>query len=193
MTMELEGNLSLERSLTRRWVPFVAVIVPVGAIVLLAAWFIRVYVAPATVLIPNPPMTVAEPVEPPRSSVRAQTEAAPPPTVMAEPANPPASEQTVAALPMFATLAAVPPAVSRATPAYADPVQDGSPAPSVMAAETEAMEPGEPIDGPVPLPRAKPHGRVALLAGAIPLPRPRPAEVAASPEDVPAVERHAIH
>ena len=76
MTMELEGNLSLERSHTRRWVPFVAVIVPVGAIVLLAAWFIRVYVAPATVLIPNPPMTVAEPVEPPRSSVRAQTEAA---------------------------------------------------------------------------------------------------------------------
>ena len=192
MTMELEGNLSLERPHTRRWVPIVAVILPVGAIVLLAAWFVRVYVAPATVLIPNPPMIVAEPAEPPSSSVRAQTEAPPPPTVMAEPANPPASEQTAAALPMFATLALMPPAVGSAPPAYADPVQQGSPAPSIMAAETEAIEPGEPIDGPVPLPRAKPHGRVALLAGAIPLPRPRPAEIAA-PEYIPAVERHGIH
>ena len=190
--MELEGNLSLERPPTRRWVPFVAVIIPVGAIVLLAVWFVRAYVAPATVLIPNPPMIVAEPAEPPSSFVRAQTEAPPPPTVMAEPANPPASEQTAAALPMFATLALVPPAVGSATPAYADPVQEGSPAPSIIAAETEAIEPGEPIGGPVPLPRAKPHGRVALLAGAIPLPRPKPAEIAA-PEDVPAVERHGIH
>jgi hypothetical protein len=191
MTMELEGNLSLERSHTRRWVPFVAVIIPVGAIVLLAAWFVRVYVAPATVLIPNPPMTVAEPAEPPSSSVRAQAEAPQPP--MAEPANPPASERAAGALPMVATLALVPPALGSATPAYADPVQDASPAPSVMVAETEAIEPGEPIDGPVPLPRAKPHGRVALLASAIPLPRPRPAEIAAPPEDNPAVERHGIH
>ena len=192
MTMELEGNLSLERPHTRRWVPIVAVIIPVGAIVLLAAWFVRVYVAPATVLIPNPPMIVAEPAQPPSSSVRAQTEAPQPPTMMVEPASPPATEQTTAAAQMFATLALVPPAVSSATPAYADPVQDNSPAPSIMAAEAEAIEPGEPIDGPVPLPRAKPHGRVALLAGAIPLPRPRPAEIAAPPEDIPAVERHAI-
>ena len=93
MTMELEGNLSLERSHTRRWVSIVAVIIPVAAIVLLAAWFVRVYVAPATVLIPNPPMTVAEPPEPPSSSVRAQIEAPQPPTVMAEPAEP-AGERT---------------------------------------------------------------------------------------------------
>jgi hypothetical protein len=193
MTMELEGNLSLERPHTRRWVPIVAVILPVGAIVLLAAWFVRVYVAPATVLIPNPPMIVAEPAAPPSSSVRAQTEAPQPPTVMAEPASPPASEQTTAAAQMFATLALAPPVVSSATPAYADPVQDNSPAPSIMAAETEVIEPGEPIDGPVPLPRAKPHGRVAQLAGAIPLPKPRPSEIPASAEDIPAVERHAIH
>ena len=62
-----------------------------------------------------------------------------------------------------------------------------------MAAETAAIEPGEPIDGPVPLPRAKPHGRVALLAGAIPLPRPRPADDRAAANDLPAVDRHAIH
>lgn len=192
MTMELEGNLSLERSHTRRWVQVVAVIIPVGAIVLLAAWFIRVYVAPATVLIPNPPMTVAQPVEAPFSSLRAQTEAPQPPTVMAEPANPPASEQTAAPLPMFGTLALVPPALGGAAPAYADPAQDGSAAPSVMVTETEAIEPAGPSEGPVPLPRAKPHGRVALVASAIPLPRPRPAEIAAPPEDIPAVDRHGI-
>ena len=93
MTMELEGNLSLERSPTRRWVQVVAVIIPVAAIVLLAAWFIRVYVAPATVLIANPPMIVAEPAEPPSSSLRAQTETPQPPTVMAEPANPPGANK----------------------------------------------------------------------------------------------------
>ena len=61
-----------------------------------------------------------------------------------------------------------------------------------MAAETDALEPAEPIAGPVPLPRAKPHGRVALLAGAVPLPRPRPAEIAARRRIIPAVDRHAI-
>ena len=192
MTMELEGNLSLERPHTRRWVQVVAVIIPVGAIVLLAAWFVRVYVAPATVLIPNPPMTVAEPAEPAPSSERAQVEAPQPPAVMAEPADPPASEQTVSSLPMFATLALAPPALGGATPAYADPAQDSPPAPSIMVAETEAIEPAEPIEAPVPLPRAKPHARVAVLASAIPLPRPRPAEIVAPPEDVPVVDRHSI-
>ena len=67
MTMELEGNLSLERPPTRRWVPFVAVIIPVGAIVLLAVWFVRVYVAPATVAYSESTMIVAEPAEPPSS------------------------------------------------------------------------------------------------------------------------------
>ena len=32
MTMELEGNLSLERAHTRRWVSIIAVIIPVAAI-----------------------------------------------------------------------------------------------------------------------------------------------------------------
>jgi len=192
MTMELEGNLSLERSHTRRWVAIIAVIIPVTAIVLLATWFIRVYVAPKTVLIPNPPMIVAEPPETPAVSTRVRTEAPQPPAVMAEPANPPPSEPTASALPMFATLAAVPPALGSATPAFADPAQDTSPAPSITVAETTEIEPGEPIAGPVPLPRSKPHGRVALLASAIPLPRPRPAEIAAPLEDVPVIERHGI-
>jgi hypothetical protein len=138
-------------------------------------------------------MTVAGPSEPPSSSVPAQTEAPQPPTVMAEPANPPASEQTASPLPMFGTLAVVPPTPGGAAPGYADPARDRSPAPSIMVAETESIEPGGPIEGPVPLPRAKPHGRVALLASAIPLPRPRPVEIAAPPpEDVPPVDRHGI-
>ena len=41
MTMELEGNLLLERAHTRRWVSIIAVIIPVAAFVLGAAWFIR--------------------------------------------------------------------------------------------------------------------------------------------------------
>ena len=131
MTMELEGNLSLERAPTRRWVSIIAVIIPVAAIVLLAAWFIRVYVAPATVLIPNPPMIVAEPAEPPpASSVRAQTEA--PPAAdgdggAGQPAGaankpPPRCRCLRRWRPCRRRLAA-------RRPAYADPVQDGSPAP----------------------------------------------------------------
>jgi hypothetical protein len=171
----------------------VAVVIPVGAIVLLAAWFIRVYVAPATVLIPNPPMTLAEPIVAPLSPMRAQTEVPQPPAaVIAEPANPAPREQVASTLAMFGTLALVPPAPGGAAPAYADPAQDGSPASSIMVTETEAVDSAGPVDGPVPLPRARPHGRVALLATAIPLPRPRPAEIAATPEDIPAFERHGI-
>jgi hypothetical protein len=193
MTMEFEGNLVLERAHSRRWVSIIAVIIPVAAIVLLAAWFVRVYVAPATVLIPNPPMIVAEPPAPPSVSARAEIAAPQPPPAMAEVTPPaPASDPPVSKLPMFATLAVVPPSLGSAPPAYADPGQDAAPAtPSIMVDEPAALEAGEPIAGPVPLPRAKPHGPVALLSSAIPLPRPKPAEIA-PPDDLPAVDRHAI-
>ena len=196
MTMEFEGNLLVERAHTRRWVSIIAVIIPVAAIVLLAAWFIRVYVAPATVLVPNPPMTAAEPPAPPAVAARAETAAPQPPAAMTETTTaPPSSERSASTLPMFATLAVVPPSLGGASPApaYADPGQDASPAPpSIMVDEQAAVEPGEPIAGPVPLPRAKPHGPVALLASSIPLPRPRPAEIALPPDDLPVVDRHAI-
>lgn len=197
MTMEFEGNLVLERAHTRRWVSIIAVIIPVAAIVLLAAWFIRVYVAPATVLIPNPPMIVAEPPAPPAASARADTAARQPPPAMAEVTTlPPAGDRPASStLPMFATLAVVPPSLGSAppAPAYADPAQDASSAvPSIMVDEPAALEPGEPIAGPVPLPRAKPHGPVALLTSSIPLPRPRPAEIAPPPDDIPVIDRHAI-
>jgi hypothetical protein len=195
MTMEFEGDL-IERAHTRRWVSIIAVIIPVTAIVLLAAWFIRVYVAPATVLIPNPPMIVAEPPAPPAVSARAEPAAPQPPVAMLEPTTaPPSGERPASTLPMFATLAVVPPSLGSAppTPAYADPGQDASPAtPSIMVDEQAATEPGEPIAGPVPLPRAKPHGPVALLASSIPLPRPRPAEIALPPDDLHVIDRHAV-
>ena len=53
MTMELEGDLQLERAHTRRWVAIIAVLIPVSAVVLLSAWFVRVYIVPPTVAIPT--------------------------------------------------------------------------------------------------------------------------------------------
>jgi hypothetical protein len=54
------------------------------------------------------------------------------------------------------------------------------------------LEAATPIAGPVPLPHAKPHSRVAQVTGEIPLPRPRPVENAPAPTDLPAVDRHAV-
>jgi hypothetical protein len=59
-------------------------------------------------------------------------------------------------------------------------------------AEAAEIEPGEPIAGPVPVPRAKPHGPVAALRTAVPLPRPKPVDIAPEP-DFPAVDRHNIN
>jgi hypothetical protein len=202
MAMELEGDLQLERVHTRRWVAIIAILIPVSAVVLLSAWFIRVYVAPPTVAIPAP-MIMAEEPPPPASPAPAQVEAPPPQqtTTMAEPAVPPAGERRVAsALPMFATLSVVPPSLESApSRAYADPAQDTpvvvssititEPRPAQSAvAETAA----EPLAGPVPLPHAKPHRPLALAASAVPLPRPRPVDAEPPKIDLPAFDRHAI-
>jgi hypothetical protein len=196
MTLELEGDILLERAHSRRWVSIIAVFIPVAASVLLAAWFIRVYVDPPTVAIPSPVMIADAPPPPAALPKRAMVEAPPPPIPMPEPAKTPEPErtQTASALPMFATLSAAPPSLATAPPAYADPVQDmpSADVPSIIVAEPAEIEPSEPIAGLVPLPRAKPHGPVAALTGAVPLPRPRPTEIA--PEaDIPAVDRHSIN
>ena len=69
--------------------------------------------------------------------------------------------------------------VSQASAAVAAPITEPSPRqplrPSWPPSSAE-LEPAEPIAGPVPVPRAKPHGPVAALHGAVPLPRPKPAE-----------------
>ena len=86
MTLELEGDLSLERAHTRRWVSIIAVVIPVAAFVLLGVWFIRVYIAPPTVAIPSPMMWRTPPPPPVAVPKRAMVEAPPPPLPMAEPA-----------------------------------------------------------------------------------------------------------
>jgi hypothetical protein len=194
MTWELEGDLSLARAHSRRWLSIIAVVIPVVAAVLLSAWFIRAYISPPTVAIHNPAMMAEAPPPPPAVPRRAVVEAPPPPMAVAQPAEPPVPEtsQKTSALPMFATLAAAPPSLASAPPAYADPVLDTPAVPSIIVAEPAEIEAAEPITGPVPLPRAKPHGRVAAVAGPIPLPRPRPAEAAPEP-DLPEIDRHSIN
>ena len=53
------------------------------------------------------------------------------------------------------------------------------------------LEFGEPIAGPVPVPRAKP-GPVAALHGAVPLPRPKPTQLAPGLH-LPPVDRHSVN
>jgi len=213
MALELEGNLSLDRAPARRWVSIIAVVIPVAAFVMLAAWFIRAYIAPPTVAIHNPSIMADAPTPPPDMPKRAMVEAPKPPlpvVVAAAPVEPPVKETPAApfALPMFATLAAAPPSLPSSSPAFADPAHDLSPAPAPVAApvtervatpvttaepaEAAEIEPGEPIAGPIPLPRAKRHGAVAALHGAVPLPRPKPSDVLPDP-DLSAVDRHSIN
>jgi hypothetical protein len=252
MTYEYRGSLDLERAHARRWVSIIAVVIPVAAFVLLGSWFIRAYVAPPTVDVPNPMMMATAPppaappvraqIETPRPqppqvatrtevevpmtppvATRTQVEAPippPPQTVARAPADtarpaaaepdapPPALQRTVdrseprveiaSALPMLATLTAAPPSLGSPIPGYPDAPKEAAlvePAPAAEAApvtaENDALEPSEPIAGPIPLPKKKPHARIALLTGAVPLPRPRPAD-SLPPPDLPAVDRHAI-
>jgi hypothetical protein len=193
--MELEGNLVLERAPTRRWVSIIGVILPVTAVVLLAAWFVRVYVVPPTIVIPGP-MIVADDPPPPAAVARTEIEAPRPPMATAEPAaTPPSGERRApaSALPMFATLAIVPPTLTSAPRPFADPAQEISrPTPSIVVEEPAVLPSAELTAGPIPLPRTKSHGSLALVTGAIPLPRPRPVAIAPPPNDLPAVDRHAI-
>jgi hypothetical protein len=213
MSFDFEGDLLLERAHTRRWVSIIAVVIPVAAFVLAAAWFIRAFIVPPTVAIHNPAMMADTPPAPPAVPKRAMVEApkpALPVAVAAAPVQAPVKEMPAPfALPMFATLSAAPPSLPSTSPAFADPAQDPTPAVSpaaapitppvsettaspVTATETAELEPGEPIAGSIPVPRAKPHGSLAALHGPVPLPRPKPTELAPEP-DLPAVDRHSIN
>ena len=196
MTLELEGNILLERTHPRRWVSIIAVVIPVAAFVLLAAWFIRAFVAPPTIAISSPMILVDAPAAAPvpAQSVAAKQSRQPLQTVAesipaASVKETPEPVTGVSALPMFATLTAAPPSLARTPVAYADPAQNPAPAPIMVAEPAIEPEASEPLAGPVPLPRAKPHGPVALVTGAIPLPRSRPTEAAPAP-DLPAYDRH---
>jgi hypothetical protein len=92
---------------------------------------------------------------------------------------------------MVASVAAAPPNFS--TMSISPPVPFADPAPmSAQAAmpDPPAVEASEPLKGPVPLPRHKPHVAVAMITGTVPLPRPRPVTDEATPVDQPAYDRH---
>jgi hypothetical protein len=197
MELELEGNLILERPPTRRWVSIVAVVVPVVACVVLAAWFIRAYIAPPMAQIPSPMQLAAMSRAPVKVEVPASAPAPelPPPQAASEPepAAPPADAPV--SLPMFATLSVAPPSFNSA-PGYADATPDppaAAFAPPAADQQVAAVDPAMTVAGPVPLPRSKPPVSVAAVAGPVPLPRPRPAEAApAETPAVPAFDRTAI-
>jgi hypothetical protein len=227
---DLPDTFDLERPRPRRWVTIVAVVVPVIAVVISAAWFVRAFVAPPTIMIPAPMVLAAAP---------------PPVDVQASDARNPATAEAPAGmtdriadrmtdsssnsvytpgLPAFASLAAAPPTPkveSAAAPVMAPPpitsapqptpalppwaagptVMIAPPAPSAATAipdpapEPQAeIQPGEPIQGPIPIPPRKPRLTVAHVAiGAVPLPRPRPAETTVKPDsDAQYFERHTV-
>ncbi len=117
--MELEGTLELERPRTRRWVSIVAVTAPVVAAVVVAAWFIRAFIAPPIVTIPTPSqiaaalqvaarseVPTAEPQQQPQQSpARAEEPAAP-----QRQASSPSPD-----VPTLSSLAAVPPTLASAS------------------------------------------------------------------------------
>lgn len=208
MSLELEGNILTERTPARRWVAIIAIVIPVAALVMASAWFIRAFVAPPTIAISSPLILAAAPpmapIETPSVAVKqSRPQQQPVEVVAVSPAPAPSASAIkeaaepvtgVSALPMFATLAAAPPSLSGAQPAFAppprDPIHDPAPASVVAAEPVVEAEASEPIAGPVPLPRVKPRGPVALAASAIPLPRPRPADAEPPTDAATVFERH---
>jgi hypothetical protein len=176
--MELEGTLILERPASRRWLSVVSIVVPIFMLTGGAAWFIRAYVAPPMAPIAVPTAVASAP-HPASTQEKTQPPAAPTPSpaAVAKAAQPAAQpeaasplSQPAASLPMFASLAAAPPALNTTTStvSYADPIREMPTAAAPVAHVSSA--------GPVPLPRQRPHDIVALVTGTVPLPRARPAE-----------------
>jgi hypothetical protein len=140
-----------------------------------------------------PPLRAEAPVVQPqaRPAVAKTEPAAPPPAAVAaaEPVAPPSP-------PVFATLAIAPPNFNNLTSsppaAFADPASApvAAAAPIQEVDTTATIETSEPISGPVPLPRHKPHVSAALTASTVPLPRPRPTTEETTAPDLPAFDRH---
>lgn len=226
---DLPGTFEVERPRSRRWVAIVALTIPVIAVVLSAAWFVRAFVAPPTVMIPAPIELASAP-----SATDVQGSDTPNTAVaeararladkMTESTGSTGSSVYTPTQPMISSLAAAPPApasppavASIAPPSVAAPppmssepqaavtsepvaaapdVPPEAPAPAARPEpDTQAeIEPGEPIQGPIPVPPRKPRFTVAhVVTGPVPLPRPRPAEATAKPEpEAQNFERHSV-
>ena len=117
----------------------------------------------------------SEPIADPVPAALAQTEA-PAPQLRQQPTE---TAEVVAALPdaEASELALAPPAVAPrmlgdAHPAYSDPAQDISTVVSAaVSAKPAALEPSEPIEGPIPLPRRKPRVTFVHVSRAVSLAR----------------------
>jgi hypothetical protein len=117
----------------------------------------------------------SEPIADPVPPALAQTEA-PASQLRQQPTD---AAEVVAALPdaKASELASAPPAVAPRTlddahPAYSDPAQDISTVVSpAMSAKPAALEPSEPIEGPIPLPRRKPRVTFVHVSRALSLAR----------------------
>ena len=161
----------LERADTRLWFPMIGIacVVPAVVFAISAIWVLRVYFAPPTIV-------AAPPFGP---SALAQVEVAVPPPA-AVPVAPPQAAQTPKSLSTM-------PRLGDAHPAYSDPAQDISTIVSAaMSAKPAALEPSEPIAGPVP-----PALSMAQTEAPAPQLRQRPtetAEVVAVPPDAKASE-----
>jgi hypothetical protein len=78
-------------------------------------------------------------------------------------------------LPAIAAPAESPPVLRNTIPADTDPARDASlRSTPVMPTEPAALEPSRPIEGPIALPRPRPHIILADVISIVPLPRPRP-------------------
>lgn len=170
-----EGSLLLDGAPTRRWVSIIAVVIPVGAFVLLAALFIRTYVVPPTYGIPSPTTTAEAPPAPNAAPRRVAVETVRSDQAMSAPA---------ANLPMLATLAVAPPSVATTAPTNSGPAQNVatvapalSAAPAPPAAVTASVAPMPPT---MPAPTAAP-AQVASIA----LPPPPVAETTGSRREMP--------
>jgi hypothetical protein len=217
---DLTGTFEVERSRPRRWVTIAALIGPVIAVVLSAAWFVRAFVAPPTVVVPTPMVLASAPPVANVAAVDTQNSAVAEARARLADRMTETSGKSVytPGLPMVASLATAPPAPP---PPVAEQIASAPPPPSepeplvsstALAAETEPptapsalvadpespppaeIEPAEPIQGPIPVPPRRPRVTVAhAVAGRVPLPRPRPVDAAAKPEpDVQTFERHTV-
>jgi hypothetical protein len=199
--MQLEGSFSLERKRVQRWVPIVAIVVPVFLFVTGTTWFIRAFVAPPMAAIPAPTTTAAIP--PPDRPTLPAPSPQPPQREKAAVSAYAETNNPTATLPMFASFALAPPGASlRAAPpavvtpdldapppplqadnANPAPTADVAPPPVTVAslpqeapetAATAAIEPGEPLTGPIPLPPERRPTSTAQAEVRVPLPRARP-------------------
>jgi hypothetical protein len=219
---DLTGTFEVERSRPRRWVTIVALIVPVIAVVLSAAWFVRAFVAPPTVVIPTPMVLASAPSVADVAAADGQNAAVAEARARLADRLTETSGKSVytPGLPMVASLAAAPPAPPPVADASAPPppsssepelvvgstalaaAPDTPTAPSALVVDPEPaalaeIGPGEPIQGPIPVPPRRPRVTVATVvhavAGRVPLPRPRPVDTTAKPEpDVQNFERHTV-